>query len=136
MIVGVVFLTEGVLKLMYPAELGAGRFAHIGLPMPHVLGPLVGCVEIVAGLAVMLNFFAGDAAVLLLAVISTAIITTKIPILLGGPLGPFQPPRLNHYGLLSFVHEARTDLSMLFCLAAILIDRGIRVGRKRKWYQH
>jgi len=29
--VGVVFLSEGVQKFLFPAELGAGRFAKIGL---------------------------------------------------------------------------------------------------------
>ena len=43
-IVGVVFLTEGVLKFVHPAELGSGRFAHIGLPLPHVLAPIVGAI--------------------------------------------------------------------------------------------
>ena len=92
-IVAVVFLTEGILKLAYPAEYGAGRFEHIGIPYPQVFGPLVGVVEIGAGAAVLANFYAGDAAVLLLAVILTAIVTTKIPILLGRPLGPFALPK-------------------------------------------
>ena len=134
-IVGLVFLTEGILKFMLPGELGAGRFAHIGLPFPHVLAPLVGSVEIVAGAAVMLGLFAGDAALLLLAVIVTALITTKVPILLGHQLGPFGPPKLNHYGLLSFIHEARTDLSMFFGTIAIILDSGLQFGRKRRWYQ-
>lgn len=135
-IVAVVFLTEGILKLVYPAEFGAGRFAHIGIMYPQVLGPVVGVVEIVAGAAVLANFFAGDAAIALLAVIVTATVTTKIPILLGHPLGPFAPPKnLTHYGILAFLHESRTDLSMLFGLVAILVDSGVRMGRKRPWYQ-
>ena len=48
-VVGVVFLTEGILKFVYPGELGVGRFVHIGLPFPHVLAPGVGAVEIAAG---------------------------------------------------------------------------------------
>ncbi|MGB7546131.1 MAG: DoxX family protein [Terracidiphilus sp.] len=134
-IVGLVFLTEGILKFLRPEDLGAGRFAHLGLPFPHLLAPFVGTVEIVAGAAVLLNLYAGDAAVLLLAVILTALITTKLPILLGRPLGPFAPPKLNHYGLLTFLHEARTDLCMLFGCVAVLIDSGLRLGRKRRWYQ-
>lgn len=130
-IVGLVFVTEGILKFVHPAELGAGRFAHIGLPFPYVTAPLVGAIEIVGGTAVILNLYAGDAAVLLLLVIITALITTKMPILLGRHLGPFAPPKLEHYGLLSFLHEARTDLSMLFGLVAILLDSGLRIGRKR-----
>jgi uncharacterized membrane protein YphA (DoxX/SURF4 family) len=129
-IVGLVFLTEGILKFVHPGELGVGRFAHIGLPFPHVLAPFVGGIEIAAGAAVILNIYAGDAAVLLLAVIITALMTTKIPILMGRHLGPFAPPKLEHYGLLSFLHEARTDLAMLFGLVAILLDSGMKLGRK------
>jgi putative oxidoreductase len=127
-VVGVVFLTEGILKFARPGELGVGRFMHIGLPWPHLLAPLVGAVEIAAGGALILNFFAGDAALLLLVVILTAIVTTKVPILLGHHLGPFGPPKLDHYGLLSFIHEARTDLAMLFGLVAILLDSGMRIS--------
>jgi putative oxidoreductase len=131
-IVGLVFLTEGILKFVRPGELGAGRFAHIGLPFPNVLAPIVGAIEIAAGAAVILNLYAGIAALLLLAVIVTAIITTKIPILLGHHFGSFAPPKLDHYGVLSFLHESRTDLSMVFGLLAILLDRGTGVGLKRR----
>ena len=135
-IVAVVFLTEGILKLVYPAEYGAGRFAHIGIMYPQVMGPLVGVVEIGAGAAVLANFYAGDAAILLLAVIVTAIVTTKIPILLGRPLGPFAlPNNISRYGVLGFLHESRTDLAMLVSLVAIAIDSGVRGGRQTRWYQ-
>jgi uncharacterized membrane protein YphA (DoxX/SURF4 family) len=133
-IVGLVFLTEGVLKFVHPAELGSGRFAHIGLPLPYVLAPIVGAVEIAAGAAVILNLFAGDAALLLLVVIMTAIVTTKVPILLGRHFGPFQPPKLDHYGFLGFMHEARTDLCMLFGLLAILLDSGVKMGQRKHRY--
>jgi uncharacterized membrane protein YphA (DoxX/SURF4 family) len=35
--VGLIFLLEGVLKFVRPEALGAGRFAAIGLPFPHQL---------------------------------------------------------------------------------------------------
>jgi len=127
-IVGVVFLTEGILKFLRPSELGVGRFAHIGLPYPHLLAPVVGAVEIAGGAALIFNFFAGDAALLLLMVILTAIFTTKVPVLTGHHLGPFGPPKLDRYGILTFVHEARTDLAMLFGLIAILLDSGMRIS--------
>jgi uncharacterized membrane protein YphA (DoxX/SURF4 family) len=135
-IVALVFLTEGVLKFVYPGEFAAGRLERIGFPFPHLLGPLVGLVEIVAGTAVLANFYAGDAALLLLAVIITAIVSTKIPILLGRPFGPFALPKnISHYGILGFLHEARTDLAMFFSLIAIALDSGIRGGRKTRGYQ-
>ena len=87
-------------------------------------------MEIAAGGALILNLYAGDAALLLLIVILTAIFTTKAPILLGHPLGRFTPPKLEHYGLLSFIHEARTDLCMLFGLVAVLLDSGMNLRLK------
>jgi uncharacterized membrane protein YphA (DoxX/SURF4 family) len=134
-IVGVVFLTEGILKYMYPDELGAGRFAHIGLPFPHILAPAVGAVEIAAGGAVLLNVYAGDAAVLLLCVIITALATTKVPILMGHGYWHFGVSKgIAHTGVLGFIHEARTDLAMLFCLTAVLIEKGMTMGKSKKWY--
>ncbi|MDR3774045.1 MAG: DoxX family protein [Terracidiphilus sp.] len=134
-VVGLVFLTEGILKFVHPAQFGVGRFVAIGIPFAPALAPLIGAVEIAGGLAILLNLFAGDAALVLLAVVLTALVTTKLPILLGHPLGPFALAQLPRYGLLSFLHEARVDLCMIFGLVAIAIDGGIRVGRRRPWYQ-
>lgn len=131
-VVGLIFLTEGILKFVYPGELGVGRFVHIGIPFPHVLAPFVGAVEIASGTALVLNLYAGDAALLLLIVILTAIVTTKVPILLGHPLGRFAAPKLEHYGLLSFLHESRTDLAMLFGIVAILLDSGMKISLRGK----
>lgn len=133
--IGLVFLTEGILKFRRPAEFGAGRFAAIGFPIPEVLAPLVGGVEIIAGISVVLNFFAGDAALLLLVIMVVALVSTKIPILLGAPLGPFALAKLPRYGWSSFLHEARLDLSMTLSLIAVLIHSGLRIGRRRPWYQ-
>ena len=133
--VGVVFLTEGILKFLRPEELGWGRFAHIGLPLPHLLAPLVGAVEVLGGGAVLLGLFAGDGALALLLVIAGAILTTKIPILLGRPLVYFAPPHLAHYGVWSFLHEARTDLCMLLGALAVVLDSGLKLGKKTKWFE-
>jgi len=135
LVVGLVFVTEGLLKFLHPAELGAGRFAVIGIPFPDLLGPFVGGIEIAAGSAVALNLFAGDAALALLAVILTALVTTKLPVLLGHPMGQFSLMKLPHYGILSFLHEARLDLAMLFALVAVVLDSGLRIGQARHWYQ-
>ncbi len=133
--VGLVFVLEGSLKFLRPEALGAGRFEALGLPFPHYLAPLVGGIEIVGGAAILLNFYAGDAALVLLMVIITALVTTKIPILLGRPLGPFPLEKLKEYGWLSFFHQARADFCMVFGLLATLINSGLKVGHKRRWYQ-
>jgi uncharacterized protein YjeT (DUF2065 family) len=62
MMVGLVFLLEGILKFVRPEDVGAGRFAVIGIPFPQQVAALVGGVEIVGGAAILLNFYAGEAA--------------------------------------------------------------------------
>ena len=83
LVVGGVFLTEGILKFLLPSELGAGRFAKIGIPAPELMGIFVGGVEVVCGVLLVLGQLTRLAAVLLLIDISVAILSTKIPILLG-----------------------------------------------------
>jgi uncharacterized membrane protein YphA (DoxX/SURF4 family) len=133
--VGLVFLLEGALKFVFPAEFGVGYFASIGIGYSHIVAPAVGGVEIAGGLALLLNFYAGDAALAMTLVLTGALVTTKVPILLGHPLGPFILPKLPHYGILSFLHEARVELFMLAGAIAVLIDAGLLVGRRRQWYQ-
>ncbi len=120
-VVGLVFLTEGILKFLYPEQLAAGRFAKIGLPGPGVMGPFVGGVEVVCGALLIVGLLTRLAAIPLLIDISTAIVSTKIPILLGHGFWGFALAKLPRYGLLSMVHEARTDLSMLLGLVFLLI---------------
>ena len=88
-LVGGVFLSEGIQKFLYPAALGVGRFAKIGIPWPEVMGPFVGAVEIVAGSLVLLGLLTRLAGLILLLNISVAIFSTKIPILLGHGFGLF-----------------------------------------------
>jgi uncharacterized membrane protein YphA (DoxX/SURF4 family) len=134
-IVGLVFIFEGVLKFALPAEFGAGSFAAIGLPFSHILAPAVGGVEIAGGLAVLFNFYAGEASLLLSAIMITALVATKLPVLLGRPLGPFNVPHATQYGWIAFLHAARVELAMLFSALAILIDSGLRVFNRRRWYE-
>ena len=55
LLVGAVFFLEGIKKFLFPEQWGAGRFAGIGIPAPHVMGPFVGAVETICGLLVMLG---------------------------------------------------------------------------------
>jgi uncharacterized membrane protein YphA (DoxX/SURF4 family) len=48
-LVGWVFVSEGIQKFLFPEALGVGRFIKIGIPWPHMLAPFVGTVEIVCG---------------------------------------------------------------------------------------
>jgi uncharacterized membrane protein YphA (DoxX/SURF4 family) len=111
--VGAVFLAEGIQKFLYPAEVGAGRFAKIGIPQPELLAPFVGGVEIICGTLVLLGLLTRWAVLPLLAVMAVAFVSTKLPILLGQDLGPFQLRQLPYYGFWGFAHETRTDFSMI-----------------------
>ena len=82
LMVGGVFLSEGIQKFLFPGEVGSGRFAKIGLPSPEVLGPMVGGFEIVCGLLVLLGLLTRLAVVPLLTIMAVAIWSTKVPILL------------------------------------------------------
>jgi putative oxidoreductase len=128
MIVGGIFLTEGIQKFLYPADLGAGRFAKIGIPMPEIMGLFVGGVEVLCGALVVLGLLTRLASILLLIDISVAIVSTKIPILLGYGFWGFSLTKLPRYGFLSMLHEARTDLAMWFGLLFLII-----VGAGKKW---
>ena len=107
-LVGWVFLSEGIQKFLFPAQLGVGRFEKIGIPSPHVMAPFVGTVEIVCGILLLIGLFSRLAAVPLLGVIVVAIATTKIPMLAKS-------------GVWSMLHEARADFSMLLGLLFLLI---------------
>jgi len=130
LMVGIVFLSEGIQKFLYPAELGAGRLAKIGIPWPELMGPFVGVAEIVCGTLILLGLFIRLAATAMLINISVALLSTKLPILLGHAVGPFSLPKLPRYGVWSSLHEARVDFCMwLGSLFLILVSAKTRAGR-------
>ncbi|HEV3384942.1 MAG TPA: DoxX family protein [Gemmata sp.] len=108
LLVGAVFLSEGVQKFLFPAALGVGRFVKIGIPAPQFFAPFVGVVEIVCGTLLIIGFITRQAAIPLLIDISVAIATTKVPM-------------LSRVGFWSTVHEARTDYCMLLGLVFLLL---------------
>jgi putative oxidoreductase len=111
--VGVVFVSEGVQKFLYPDALGAGRFAQIGIPAPEAMGPFVGVVELVCGVLILAGLLTRLAALPLIVDMIVAIASTKVPILLGHGYWLFARPSVSKPGLWSMLHEGRTDLSML-----------------------
>jgi len=108
LIVGAVFLSEGIQKFLYSAELGSGRFVKIGIPFPQVMGPFVGVTEIVCGALILLGLLTRLAAIPLIINMLVAISSTKIPILLKS-------------GFWAMAHESRTDFAMLLGSIFLLI---------------
>lgn len=118
----VVFLPEGIQKLAFPDILGAGRFANIGIPYPELMGPFVGTVEIVCGALIILGLLTRLAAIPLIIIMIVAIVSTKVPILLGHDFWIFHLPKLPRYGFWSMTHEARADFDMLLGALYLLIE--------------
>jgi uncharacterized membrane protein YphA (DoxX/SURF4 family) len=118
----VVFIPEGIQKLLYPEILGAGRFAQIGFPWPELMGSFVGTVEIVCGVLILVGLVTRLAAMPLIIIMIVAIISTKIPILLGQDFWLFHAPNIARYGFWSMAHEARNDLCMLIASFYLMIN--------------
>jgi uncharacterized membrane protein YphA (DoxX/SURF4 family) len=118
---GAVFASEGLQKLLYPLDLGSGRFEKIGLPLAHVLGPAVGITEVVCGLLVVFGVRLRLVTLPLIGIMLGALLTTKLPILLGHDVFGLAVRALPRYGLLAMLHEARTDLLALSALALLWV---------------
>ncbi len=108
LMVGWVFLSEGIQKFLYPAALGVGRFEKIGIPDPAFFAPFVGVVEIVCGTLLIVGLLTRLATIPLVIDICVAILTTKLPMLAKS-------------GFWAMMHEARTDYCMLLGLVFLLI---------------
>jgi len=107
-IVGLVFLSEGIQKFLIPELVGAGRFEKIGFANPEFLAEFVASFEIVCGVLMLIGFSVRVAAIPLLTIMITALITTKIPI-------------LTEDGFWQMAHASRTDFAMTFLNVFILI---------------
>ena len=85
------------------------------------MGPFVGLVEIVFGTLIVVGLLTRLAAIPLIVDMLVAILSTKIPILLGHGFWGFSLRTLPYYGFWGMLHEARTDLAMLLGSVFLLI---------------
>jgi putative oxidoreductase len=108
LMMGWVFMSEGIQKFLFPDALGVGRFTRIGIPAPQFFAPFVGLVEIVCGALLIVGLLTRLASIPLLINILVAIATTKIPM-------------LSKAGFWGMMHEARTDFCMLLGLIFLVI---------------
>ena len=108
LLVGLVFFSEGIQKFLYPDLVGAGRFTRIGFENPEFLAYFVAVFEVVCGALVLAGFMTRLAAIPLVVIMSVAIYTTKIPVLMKD-------------GFWSMAHASRNDFSMTMMLIFLLI---------------
>lgn len=111
LMVGAVFLSEGIQKFLFPDTLGAGRFAKIGMPSPGFLGSFVGSFEIVCGALVLLGLLTRFSSIPLIIIMLVAIATTKAEV-------------LADKGFWEMLHGSRTDWAMLLGNIFLLIKGG------------
>lgn len=131
---GVVFLSEGLQKFLFPDMRGPGRFEGMGFPDPAFWAYFVGVFEIVAGMMLLAGLLTRGAAVAMLINMTVAIIVTKIPIAFGESFGPFILRDLKTYGFWSMAHEMRTDFAMWLGSLFLLIRGGGRWSIDRILY--
>ena len=108
LMVGAVFLSEGIQKFLFPDKLGVGRFIKIGLPVPEFFGYFVPSFEVSCGILILIGLYTRLASIPLIIIMIVAIISTKIPILV-------------NEGFWKMAHEARTDYAMLLGSIFLLI---------------
>jgi uncharacterized membrane protein YphA (DoxX/SURF4 family) len=111
LMVGIVFVSEGIQKFLFPVLRGAGRFETIGLPWPEFLGPFVGTFEIICGALILIGLFTRFAGIPLTIIMLFALFTTKVDIFM-------------EKGFWEMMHDARTDLSMLLGSLFLIIRGG------------
>lgn len=111
LMVGAVFLSEGIQKFLFADQLGSGRFEKIRLPYPDFFGPFVGSFEILCGSLVLIGLLTRIASIPLIIIMLVAIATTKADVLANN-------------GFWEMMHGSRTDWSMLLGSIFLLIRGG------------
>ncbi|TPE44855.1 DoxX family protein [Pontibacter mangrovi] len=111
LMVGAVFLSEGIQKYLFPDTRGAGRFEKIGLPSPEFLADFVGAFEANCAVLILFGFLTRLASVPLIIIMLVALYTTKLDILYKD-------------GLWEMLHASRTDWAMLLGSLFLLIKGG------------
>jgi putative oxidoreductase len=113
LVVGLVFLTEGIQKYLFSELLGTGRFLKIGFSDPAFWAYFTGTFEIICGAFVLLGLLTRLASIPLFIIMLVAFVTTKWPLLIDK-------------GVWIMIHEYRVDFSMTLLLIYLLISGGGR----------
>jgi putative oxidoreductase len=117
---GGVFLSEGILKFVYPNQ-GLGRFTKLGFPYPHFTASFVGGLEIVGGLLLIAGLLTRVTALPFIVEMIVAILSTKIGLYLGTSPLPL-PAALPQIGIWAVLHESRSDWAQLLTAAFLTLS--------------
>ena len=107
-IVGLIFLSEGIQKFLFPELLGPGRFLKIGFSDPTFWAYFTGTFELVCSILIIVGLLTRLATIPLFIIMLTAFVTTKFPILIDK-------------GIWAMLHEYRTDFALTMLLVYLCI---------------
>jgi len=109
---GLVFLSEGMQKFLFPDALGTGRFAHLGFTHPAFWATFTACFEIGCACLLFIGWRVRLAVIPLFIVMIVAFVTTK-------------RPELVQKGFWYTAHDYRTDfLTILSLIIIVLLGPG------------
>lgn len=109
LIVGLIFISEGILKYKQAQWLGPGRFTDIGFNNPFFWAYFTGAVEIFFGTFVLTGFLTRLASIPLFIVMLTAFFKTKLPL-------------IENRGIWTFLHEYTTDFALTLLIVLLFIN--------------
>jgi uncharacterized membrane protein YphA (DoxX/SURF4 family) len=110
-IVGLVFISEGLQKFSILTAVGPAFFRDLGFHYPVFWAYFTGFFELTCGILIMAGFFTRLASIPLLIIMVVAFVTTKLPL-------------LATKGFVAFVHEYRIDFLLTVLLLLLLIYGG------------
>ena len=111
LIVGLIFISEGIQKYLFLQILGPAFFKEIGFMHANFWAYFTGAFEISCGILILFGLFTRIVSIPLLIIMITASITTKLPL-------------LATKGFWTFAHEYNIDFSLTVLLILLIIYGG------------
>ena len=111
LIVGLIFISEGIQKYLIVTMLGPAFFKEIGFSDPMFWAYFTGAFEIFCGILILFGLLTRLASIPLLTIMITALLTTKLPL-------------LATKGFWTFSHEYSLDFSLTLLLILLIIYGG------------
>jgi len=110
-IVGMIFISEGIQKLLIVSYMGPTMFKDAGFENTMFWVYFTGAFEISSGILILLGFLTRLASIPLLIVMITALITTKLPLLINNDFW-------------TFAHEYNVEFALTLLLIVLFIWGG------------
>jgi len=111
LIVGLIFISEGIQKYLYLEVVGPAFFNEIGFKNAFFWAYFTGAFEILCGILILFGLLTRLASIPLLIIMIAAFITTKLPL-------------LTNKGFWTFAHEYSIDFSLTMLLFLLIIYGG------------